>query len=266
MRTPDISGGGYTLYVDDWGQNNADSCEENAGAPVDGIVTSCPAWVANKAWLPGDVVRHQTNLYVARQFHEDTAPPAEGVFWKQVMESEVSCSPGREPILPSRSNCPMWVNGSAVNQGDIFLFRGTRYQALVAGNMSPSQAPENWNVTNATCFSDIQCPTTDPNAASYPVWSSSNIYYAGDVVSHNELVWSAKWWTQNNEPSVGEGAWTLVSDVELPWDSLAVYLAGEEVNHLDRRYRARWWTRGNEPGVSDAWEDVGAAACPSATQ
>lgn len=105
-----------------------------------------------------------------------------------------------------------------------------------------------------------QCELSDPNASAYPAWSSSATYVGGDQVSHNDLVWEANYWTQQ-EPTLESADWTLISDVEVPWSESTAYDGGDEVNHNDRRYRAQWWTKGEEPGVAGVWEDIGEATC-----
>ncbi|WP_108651286.1 glycosyl hydrolase family 18 protein [Dongshaea marina] len=107
-----------------------------------------------------------------------------------------------------------------------------------------------------------QCATTDPGAGAESPWSSATIYNTGDRVSHDGLVWQAKWWTQNNQPSRTSGPWELVSEVELGWASAVVYNGGDEVNHDGARWRAKWWTQGNEPGVHEVWVNIGEATCP----
>lgn len=106
------------------------------------------------------------------------------------------------------------------------------------------------------------CQVSDPDAANWPAWQASAVYNGGAKVSHNQLVWQAKYWTQGNEPSGSSDAWQLVSKVTLGWDARVAYNGGALVNHNGRQWKAQYWTRGNEPGASDAWVDVGAASCP----
>ena len=104
------------------------------------------------------------------------------------------------------------------------------------------------------------CATTDPNAGNYTAWVSGSTYLGGDQVSHNDLVWEAKYWTQQ-EPSLTSADWKLLSDIEVPWSASTAYNGGDEVNHNGKRYRAKWWTQGQEPGVSSDWEEIGDASC-----
>ncbi len=105
------------------------------------------------------------------------------------------------------------------------------------------------------------CSATDPDAANWPAWQASKVYNGGDKVSHNQLVWQAKYWTQGNEPSRTADQWTLVSKVQLGWDANVAYNSGDLTNHNGRQWKAQYWTRGDEPGKAAVWQDVGAASC-----
>ncbi|QWL57058.1 glycoside hydrolase [Aeromonas jandaei] len=105
------------------------------------------------------------------------------------------------------------------------------------------------------------CSATDPDAANWPAWQASKVYNGGDKVSHNQLVWQAKYWTQGNEPSRAADQWTLVSKVQLGWDANVAYNSGDLTNHNGRQWKAQYWTRGDEPGKAAVWQDVGAASC-----
>ncbi len=114
-----------------------------------------------------------------------------------------------------------------------------------------------------TAADTSQCGTnTDPNAGNYDAWSAGAAYNGGAMVSHNGLVYKAKWWTQGNNPTAADSPWELVSAVELPWNATTAYNGADEVNHDGRRYRAAYWTRGEEPGTAAVWTDIGAASCP----
>jgi len=102
-------------------------------------------------------------------------------------------------------------------------------------------------------------------------WVSTQIYNNGDLVSHEEHVWKAGWWTRNNEPgTTGQnGVWqdqgpcgaTTGCGGRPVWTSTAIFTAGTEVDYSDHVYRAKWWTRGDEPtepGYHNPWEDRGA--------
>lgn len=52
--------------------------------------------------------------------------------------------------------------------------------------------------------------TTNPGTCADPGWNVSQVYTGGNVVSHNGHKWTAKWWTQGEEPgTTGQwGVWT----------------------------------------------------------
>ncbi len=106
-----------------------------------------------------------------------------------------------------------------------------------------------------------ECNATDPDAADWPAWSASTVYNTDTKVSHHQLVWQARYWTQGNEPSQTADQWKLVSQVQLGWHAAVAYSAGELANHKGRKWQARYWTKGNEPGKHDVWLDQGAANC-----
>ncbi|MGL5359602.1 MAG: PKD domain-containing protein, partial [Shewanella sp.] len=105
------------------------------------------------------------------------------------------------------------------------------------------------------------CNPTDPDAAKYPAWDPAQVYNGGDKVSYQQLVWTAKYWTQGNQPSRSADAWALSSQVELGWSAAVVFNGGEQTNYNGRRWEAKWWTQGEEPGKASVWFDVGPASC-----
>jgi chitodextrinase len=63
-------------------------------------------------------------------------------------------------------------------------------------------------------------PTATPGGdmCTAPLWDPDAIYLGGDVVSHNNAEWKAKWWTQGEEPgTTGEwGVWEKQRDCTVP--------------------------------------------------
>lgn len=106
------------------------------------------------------------------------------------------------------------------------------------------------------------CDSTDPNAGNYPAWQASVVYNTGDTVSHSQLVWKAKYWTQGNTPSRTADQWQLLSQVDLGWDAGVVYNGGQTTSYNGRVWKASYWTKGDVPGVAAVWVDIGAASCP----
>ena len=105
------------------------------------------------------------------------------------------------------------------------------------------------------------CEASDPEAANWPAWNASTVYNAETKVSHNQLVWQAKYWTQGNEPSQTADQWKLISPVQLGWNAGVAYNAGDFTNHNGRKWKAQYWTKGDEPGKAAVWVDQGVASC-----
>ncbi|WP_330148256.1 glycosyl hydrolase family 18 protein [Shewanella oncorhynchi] len=105
------------------------------------------------------------------------------------------------------------------------------------------------------------CDATDPNAGNYPAWQTSVVYNTGNTVSHSQLVWKAKYWTQGNTPSRTADQWQLLSQVDLGWDAGVVYNGGQITRYNGRVWKASYWTKGDVPGVAAVWVDIGAATC-----
>ncbi|MBE8517129.1 family 20 glycosylhydrolase [Amycolatopsis sp. H6(2020)] len=77
-----------------------------------------------------------------------------------------------------------------------------------------AQAPR-WVAQGITFYRSSQVAwdtggTTNPGTCADPAWSTTQVYTGGNVVSHNGHKWTAKWWTQGEEPgTTGQwGVWT----------------------------------------------------------
>lgn len=102
---------------------------------------------------------------------------------------------------------------------------------------------------------------TDPNASQYPAWSASTVYNGGETVSYNNLVWKAKYWTQNNAPGFDADQWLLVSQVKMSWRPDVVYNGGDTTDYAGSQWQAKRWTKGDEPGKADVWVKKGTSEC-----
>ncbi|UHA76276.1 lytic polysaccharide monooxygenase [Paenibacillus sp. 481] len=95
------------------------------------------------------------------------------------------------------------VSGSAVEYLVTGLTANTAYTFTVkafdaAGNVSAAS-----NVLNVT---------TPSASTTYPAWSATAVYLAGNKVTHNGVNYEAKWWTQGETPgSPNAGVWKVIS-------------------------------------------------------
>ncbi|MDA9556681.1 M66 family metalloprotease [Vibrio sp.] len=150
--------------------------------------------------------------------------------------------------------------------------RVTAPQVDVDTNYSISVTVQDPELANATDIANLlvtnkvtvvdptpgTCTVGDPAAAQYAAWSASKTYTGGNRVSHQNLVWRAKYWTRGNTPD-SSAAWALESDVVLPWKSSTAYSGGAIVSFNGNQYEAAYWTLGNQPGTHSVWRNIGAA-------
>lgn len=106
-----------------------------------------------------------------------------------------------------------------------------------------------------------QCSTTDDSASQYDAWQAGTVYRQGGTVSHDDLVWTAKYWTKGDTPSLTAQPWSLVSDINVSWDAAIVFQGGDTTEYNGRQWQASWWTQGDEPGNAQVWKDIGEASC-----
>lgn len=137
----------------------------------------------------------------------------------------------------------------------------TRYGLSVLVSDGALDASASTNLTVTPKVVGGGCDATDPNAGNYPAWQTSVVYNTGNTVSHSQLVWKAKYWTQGNTPSRTADQWQLLSQVDLGWDAGVVYNGGQTTRYNGRVWKASYWTKGDVPGVAAVWVDIGAATC-----
>ena len=99
---------------------------------------------------------------------------------------------------------PAWQAATVYTSGDIVYYQGMAYQAQwwTRGEVPGSSPYGAW----AQIGVHSQC-------ASGPVqqWTASWVYTEGATVEHGGKVWTAQWWTRNQEPGASPyGPWKLV--------------------------------------------------------
>ncbi|WP_368210650.1 glycosyl hydrolase family 18 protein [Aeromonas sp. R4-2] len=184
---------------------------------------------------------------------------------KQVTIKATASDPNGDPLTYQWS-VPAGITATGQNSATLVVTgpnvtSDTGYDLSVTVSDGGLDASAATRLTVKPASSGGGCTATDPDAANWPVWQAASTYNSGDKVSHNQLVWQAKYWTQGNEPSRTADQWLLVSKVQLGWDANVAYNGGELTTHNGRQWKAQYWTKGNEPGKHDVWQDVGAASC-----
>lgn len=92
-------------------------------------------------------------------------------------------------------------------------------------------------------------------------WDPATIYTEGDSVTHEDNIFVALWWTQNQEPDPDYpyGPWEHVDlnpDGTIVWSPSKKFRAGDLVVYNDKIYKAKWETRGQNPEDGGPWEYV----------
>ena len=133
--------------------------------------------------------------------------------------------------------------------------------------------------TSSSAFSSVVNFTTNATSSicMYPLWNPSTIYLNGDTISYNNIIYRAKFWSQNNIPSnsygnccVWEyimpcGGFTASTCYKPLWDAVIAYNAGNQVFWNGSVYKALWWTLNENPsnnsGVGAVWQIQTTNAC-----
>ncbi|WP_159084389.1 GDSL-type esterase/lipase family protein [Dongshaea marina] len=129
-------------------------------------------------------------------------------------------------------------SGQMVDEGsgNSKLFTGlgasTQYQLQVTASVEGLSS-----LTDTEIFTTKATPTEDQ-------WDPTKIYHQGDQASYQGVVYTARWWTQNNQPDISYVWEGPAPEPGSAWDPTRVYLQSEIVSYQGNRYEAKWWTRG----------------------
>ena len=99
---------------------------------------------------------------------------------------------------------------------------------------------------------DTTPPVVDPNST----WVADAVYNEGDIVIHNNIEWTAQWWTKQDEPgtsAVWKGKDPSNDQGTEAWSDSLTYNEGDKVLHNGKEWTAQWWTQKDEPGTTGQW-------------
>lgn len=90
----------------------------------------------------------------------------------------------------------------------------TAYSALVPGDYEKCvtnfyQSHVNW--PQVTVVEKLDPPTDKPPVGGIAAWDSAKVYLKGDKVSFNNAIYTAKWWTQGDQPKADGGPWVVTN-------------------------------------------------------
>jgi chitodextrinase len=128
-------------------------------------VTDTKIWDVNKVYLVPNQVTYEDNLYQASWWTQGDKP-SDGGAWKLITNSN-PIPPGElEPQVPP---------------------------------IEPPTTPTEPELTILPTE-----PPTPPTEPELPIgmatWEINTVYYGGDQVNYNNVLYTAKWWTQGNQP------------------------------------------------------------------
>lgn len=86
-------------------------------------------------------------------------------------------------------------------------------------------------------------------------WDSNKIYYKGDIVKYNNVIYKLAWdGNMGNNPEHGN-AWTIISEEPTVWKRTKDYEGSQKVTHSGKTYISQWYANaGLEPGVEYVWK------------
>jgi chitinase len=162
------------------------------------------------------------------------------------------------------------VNVSNTNYTITNLTANTTYQIRVqsvCGNVSSA-----WS--SISTFTTL---SSNPTGCNYPVWNATSVYLQNDTVQYNGIIYRAKFWTQNNNPSLNYGnccmwdyvqpcgGYTAATCYRPHYDSLIAYVGGNQVYWDGQVFEANWWTLNTHPaynyGPGLVWKLVTPSPC-----
>lgn len=169
----------------------------------------------------------------------------------------------------------MWWELDGDRQGELI---GTLADKLRAAKAGPATDPV-WSGGTGGGTDPGTGGGTDPGTGggtgtcTAPAWSATAIYTGGQKVSYDGKEYSAKWWTQGNQPGTSD-VWALAgtcstggtdpgtgggtdpgTSTPAAWNATTAYTGGTLVTYNGATYKAKWWTQGDTPGAQwGPWE------------
>lgn len=95
---------------------------------------------------------------------------------------------------------PAWDSSAVYTGGEIVEYQGQVFEALWwTQNQEPGASPY-------SAWSEIGAPT-ECESGTYPAWAASTEFRGGETVVHEGTVYTAKWYSRNQEPGDQWGPW-----------------------------------------------------------
>ena len=107
---------------------------------------------------------------------------------------------------PATSPYQIWNPSAAYPKNTKVVWHHNVYQAKWYTQGDVPDAPVSaasatpWTLIGPVLPGDHPAPTPTLSTGTYPAWSASAVYVAGDRVLYNGVGYQAKYWTQGSEP------------------------------------------------------------------
>ncbi|QMU71402.1 carbohydrate-binding protein [Streptacidiphilus sp. P02-A3a] len=90
-------------------------------------------------------------------------------------------------------------------------------------------------------------------------WTAATAYRTGDRVAYQGNLYTASWYTQNQQPGDPQGPWQEIVMTEsgtAVWTASRTFNSGDLAVYNGSTFKAGWYTRGDVPGsVTGPWEE-----------
>ncbi len=120
---------------------------------------------------------------------------------------------------PATSPYAIWLAGQAYPKNSRIVWHRNVYQAKWYTTGDQPDAPVStaadtpWSLIGPVLPGEHPAPLPTVAAGTYPPWSATSIYVAGDRIQLDGVGYQAKWWTQGDRPGAGTG-----STDDYPWE------------------------------------------------
>lgn len=120
--------------------------------------------------------------------------------YAQITVAPAVSEPFTVQVLSAEPEHPAWDSSAVYTGGEIVEYQGQVFEALWwTQNQEPGASPY-------SAWSEIGAPT-ECESGTYPAWAASTEFRGGETVVHEGTVYTAKWYSRNQEPGDQWGPW-----------------------------------------------------------
>ncbi|MBQ4876390.1 trypsin-like serine protease [Pseudoalteromonas luteoviolacea] len=208
-----------TLTVTDTkGQTNSTSQVVRVGTPP-----SCGEnWLATKSYSPGDKVTFNGVVYEAIWWSQGAQPDLYSNVWRKGSDCNGSSDPvpvasftvTKNNLTVSLQNQSTGAVSYAWNFGDgkTSSVASPTHTYAVKGQYTITLTAKNNQGQSATSSKVVSVGEVSGGCNGLPNWSAEKVYFKGDRVAHDNVIYEANWWVQGENPANSDdwGPWTRI--------------------------------------------------------